>query len=181
MILNLLKKIAVVCMIAMASKIAVAMPMDYSFDVDFFSGSLRGTSAPVYVTLDGVLGVGFETFTHEVGNLNAFDFTFSGITYDMTLAEGYPRWPRIVLSNGILVSLSYATFATPQKPGVIMSVSQGPSGTSSFVTIRDTNDETDRGRISNWAPVKNTVPAPATLALFGLGLAGLGWSRSKKR
>jgi hypothetical protein len=29
-------------------------------------------------------------------------------------------------------------------------------------------------------PVHESVPAPATLALFGLGLAGLGWSRRKK-
>ena len=27
---------------------------------------------------------------------------------------------------------------------------------------------------------RSSVPAPATLALFGLGLAGLGWSRRKK-
>lgn len=29
-------------------------------------------------------------------------------------------------------------------------------------------------------PAEVTVPLPATLALFGLGLAGLGWSRRKK-
>jgi hypothetical protein len=36
------------------------------------------------------------------------------------------------------------------------------------------------GGISLEVLIESTVPVPATLALFGLGLAGLGWSRRKK-
>jgi hypothetical protein len=36
------------------------------------------------------------------------------------------------------------------------------------------------GSIGMWALDRSTVPAPATLTLFALGLAGFGWTRRKK-
>lgn len=36
------------------------------------------------------------------------------------------------------------------------------------------------GRFTYGTPLAESVPVPATLALFGLGLIGLGWSRRRK-
>jgi PEP-CTERM motif len=50
---------------------------------------------------------------------------------------------------------------------------------SEFVVLEWTSCELDPDQ-EKCIPVGGNVPAPATLALFGLGLAGLGWSRRKK-
>jgi hypothetical protein len=41
-------------------------------------------------------------------------------------------------------------------------------------------DPAGQFRVLEWTVPIGDVPAPATLALFGLGLAGLGWSRRKQ-
>jgi hypothetical protein len=43
-----------------------------------------------------------------------------------------------------------------------------------------TNDQSPFAQFRFTLEDESTVPTPATLALFGLGLAGLGWSRRQK-
>jgi hypothetical protein len=52
--------------------------------------------------------------------------------------------------------------------------------TSVGLYITDIDYSDNRGGISFMYDIRSSVPIPATLALFGIGLAGLGWSRRKK-
>lgn len=52
--------------------------------------------------------------------------------------------------------------------------------TSLGLYITDIDYSDNRGGISFMYEVRSSVPVSGTIALFGLGLAGLGWSRRKK-
>jgi hypothetical protein len=191
MFMKLLSKIAIVFVLVMTSKMALAIPMDYSFDVDFFCcrTGVTGTSAPVNVKLDGFIGSGLETFTPQAGNLLAFTFTFAGVSYDIFVDGFYPQSPRITMLDGELVELRYSTpyNSVTQKPIVIFNLLIAPLFGIDLngVEIRIPDglpSPAGAGRINrdSWAVADIAVPAPGTLALFGFGLAGLGISRRKR-
>lgn len=71
-------------------------------------------------------------------------------------------------------------------PGQIVGISGGDSSVFSFgfgansVFVEFTSVSVDAGPIHFDIEVQHEVPGPSTLALFSLGLAGLGFARRKK-
>ena len=151
---------------------SLAMPMDYTFEIDFTTGTLAGTIATVFVTLDGVTSGATEWC--EVGSsgcrLEVFDFTFG--TDSFSIWNDITSSPVVFLTGGVLSGASFRV-QEDERPFAQINFTQ--------VSYKDSSDVESTGTVdlTSWALVEN-VPAPATLALFGLGLAGLGWSRRKQ-
>ena len=170
--------IAVVCVLALMSKAAVAMPMDYTFDVIFDTGPVAGQTESVFVTLDGVTGVGVETFTPLTGML-AFSFSFGGFDFDIFDDRDYPVSPAVVLRDAALDAVDYFTDSSVV-PSARIQARVGFSNDVAF-DVFPQGVSTGDVAFNSWREVESEeVPAPGTIALFALGLMGLGLQRRKR-
>ncbi|EED31346.1 PEP-CTERM putative exosortase interaction domain protein [gamma proteobacterium NOR5-3] len=160
------------------------------------SGSFGGLSVgTVDLSVTATGGAGFRD-RGQISDDIADDFifgtqsvfvTFGGLsraqTYSFKLWShdaGYAQSTFDIYANGTLTA---GTFSPSTG-------SSGPITTASFNFVADSGDnvielrEVTQARGTDSAVILNAievseVPAPATLALFGLGLVGLGWKKRK--
>ncbi len=175
---HLVKKITLVIATALASGSAFASLQNlttWSTTSGLNSSVSVGTNS---ATLSGTASI-YQSFVLGAGSTFSFDWLFQANDY-----MPYNDWSSVFVDGNLNLTLSNVaavgdfgssglqTFTTeltnPVTGNITFSVSNAlDSGWSSTLTISNVN-------------VGNNVPEPASLALVGLGLAGLAVSRRRK-
>lgn len=125
---------------------------------------------------DDSLQLDLDPTTNIVSLVSTDDNVYE--TINITISNILFSTAQEIVGFGVISSGVASTFENLMTSFTANSVSISYFGVDNLLDLGE-EGATDTFQIRLGRVSTNPVPAPATLALFGLGLAGLGWSRRK--